>query len=1065
MHPLSAMLQLHQSNRLESLVNELLTVLDTPLPDPFQPETIVVQNPGMARWLSLQIAEKKNIAANFDYPLPASFIHRVFASQLNHVEEDTLFERGVLTWRIYQMLPGLIGQYRVKKLLAYLQDANDLRKRLVLSREIASVFDQYLVYRPDLLLHWEQGQDKHWQAELWRALTRKSSHHRGTLLQQFRKLTATHGLNRKHLPERLCIFGINSLAPVYLEVMHHLAGYIPVHVFHLSPCREFWEDLVSKKELWKKQARTLRERDNSSNEFLEIGNPLLASFGATGRDFFEQLMQCDAVQNDAYEKPKRACLLASIQKEILDLTDATLRPEKQLPTSQDLSIQFHICHSVQREVQVLHDRLLDLFAARPDLLPGDILAMAPNIAHYTSAVKGTFGAVDPSLTIPFSIADQNQLTDRPVIRDFMALLNLMTGRMSGPEIFVFLQSETVARSFGFSANGLLRIHKWLQESNIRWGLDHDHQKEFVPSADGRHSWRFGLDRLLLGSIMGHDTELFDSISPCIPAGLNEKELGALAAFHERLRKTHAITEKLHTPTDWATHLERMLVDFFSSNNEDDLEEILKLRGHIQDFLQSCTAAGMDEKIDFAVILEHFTRVCDTPSPSQPFLNGRVTFCNMVPMRTIPFKVICLLGMNDDSYPRRQHPPEFDLMAASPRLGDRNRRDDDKYLFLEALLAAREVLYISWHGRDRNSNKERPASIVVAELQDYIEKRYAVAGASALQTTEHPLQPFSKRCFDGTTGRASYNIHWLPDPNACAVTSFLDTPLPEKKPLGREIELSDLVNFWNNPTRFFLHHSLGVWTDHVEENLQTEEPFVLDALEIHQLKTLHIAGMQAGEMNTQLYKRYMAKGFLPRAGFGEFYEKNLDEACSVLAVNLAPFLDSPCQDIELEVEVGNYRVLGRLQNLFKNGIVTYRPAKLKARDRFNLWILHLLLNIAQPSDCALQSHHIAQDCRFSLPPLQTACQELQTLLEYYSEGQRRPLHFFPDTSYAWAEAEPEQKLAKALAAWNGNWIYPGEKERDSAVTLVFKYTEPFDQDFAKLAGLWDTPLSLADEEPY
>ncbi|MCI5221444.1 MAG: exodeoxyribonuclease V subunit gamma, partial [Candidatus Electrothrix sp. AR4] len=416
---------LYQSNRLENLFSALCATLAEPIANPLAPEVIVVQNPGMSRWLSQQIALRTGISAHLSFPLPATFVWNIFEQTLGILPDLSQFDRNVLLWRIQQELTLLLTDPSMREINAYLQDDFVGSKKFQLAEKITDIFDQYLVYRSEMLLEWEKGEvaegkggENLWQAKLWQQLTNKNKNHRAALMRQFIQIARAGMLRADTLPQRVSIFGINSLAPAYLEVIDQISRHIDIHIFHLSPCRQAWDDILPERLLAIKRQSWRDQGIDDVSEYFTAGNPLLASMGTVGQEFFSQLMQLNPIDTDLYEEPvasRPLSTLGAIQWDILDLRDRSYLGDQENCSQQqntqilfgDNSIRFHCCHSSMREIQVLHDRLLDLFTADPELNPTDILVMAPDISLYAPAVGGVFGSAPTDLRIPWSIADRS----------------------------------------------------------------------------------------------------------------------------------------------------------------------------------------------------------------------------------------------------------------------------------------------------------------------------------------------------------------------------------------------------------------------------------------------------------------------------------------------------------------------------------------------------------------------------------------------------------------------------------------------------------------------------------
>ncbi len=1049
---------LYQSNRLENLFAHWRAVVARPLADPLAPEIVVVHNQGMAQWLARQTALAEGIAANLHFPLPGRFFWDLLHQLTDSPHQEDLFERPILLWRISRLLPRFLDTPAFTELDTYLRDDDDGRKRHQLASRIADLFDQYMVYRPDLLARWLRPiLNEGWQATLWRALTESGAPIRAQLAERFRDLLG--GDDALDLPHRIHFFGVNALAPAYVDILFRLSGHSEIHLFHLSPCRQYWSELVSARRL-----AGLRLRQNPPEppwpDYYDQGHPLLASLGRTGQDFSRQLLDGDPVTVDLHQDSNRPGVLAALQNDILDLHDRGASDQAPFPLDgEDRSIQFHICFSRLREIQVLQDRLLDLFQSLPDLTPADILVTAPDIQHYAAAIAGVFGETAPGRRIPWSIADQSARQELPAVRCFLDLIALLGGRFTAPEVLALCEHDVLLARFGLEPACLTRLHEWVQEAGIRWGLDQNHREQLEVRADGRHSWRFGLDRLLLGHLMGDCQEPFLGVLPYPNLASGETEtlsafldlIATLARWQGRMRGRRAAT-------DWETLLLSLLNDCFPAEAAE--QGLALLRETVHELAASCSAAGFTEGIPVETIRLHLETALSGREGGQPFLSGRVTFCNMVPMRSVPFRVIWLLGMNDADFPRSQHPPAFDLMARQPRLGDRNRRNDDRYLFLEALLSAREVLAISWVGRSLRDESISPPSTVVCELQDTLNSGWIGPSAKASEhlTTHHPMQPFSRRCFDGTLATASYNPSWLPASTEREPSPFLPAPLPASGEPERRIDIHQLVRFWDNPIRYLLERTLGLHLRDERYGLEASEPFTLGQLERYHLRRDAITSLLAGAEPEQVFAQLSSSGRLPAASFAQVHFDDLAKTAADFATRLHPLLTAAWPPIEVDLSIAGDRLTGRIGNLCQAGRFDWGSSQRRTGQIMALWIQHLLLHLSAPGHLPRRSTLVTKGgskemaaVEFRLGPVADADSQLRALIEGYRQGLTSPLPLFPRTSLAWARATPENAMAAARSAWNGSFSLEGEGQAPE-FRLLFGRTDPFDDSFLAWAGL-------------
>ena len=853
------MLDIHHSNRLEVLMDRLAAVLDRPLSDPFGEEFLVAQNQGMARWLAQQLAVRTGIAANLRFPLPARLVWDLLGCWFADLPAESDWDKERLLWRIFALLPGLAADPAFAEPARYLAGEPRELKTYQLARRISDLFDQYLVYRPDLVLDWEQGRgDDHWQARLWRRLAADiETPHRAVLFARLATALRDGTPPRVPLPERVLVFAPTALPPVYCQVLTGLAGLIPVHLFVLNPCREFWADLADEARVARERLRALLAGAPDGSTLLDLGNPLLASWGHGGMAFQEQLMDMSDDWQDGFvdpdPDPDHGTLLGMVQGDILDLRDRRRTdPAERTPLDPaDDSIQVHACHGRHREVQVLHDRLLRCFETLPDLKAREILCMAPDIDAYAPHIDAVFGAAPPERRIPWSIADRRLGAEQPLLAAITGLLGLPAARLGAAEVIDWLEVPAIARRFGLSAADGERIRTWVTETGIRWGLDGAMRADLDLPGEDANSWAFGLRRLFLGLALPPGDRLCEGVLPYPDLeGPETEALGGLADFIDTLGRWRRELARRRTLPEWCAALARMLGDLCDPDEEEE-ERLLPLRTALEALARNAEAAGHKVPVGLDILRAEVGQVLESADPAPRFLTGRVTFCNMVPMRSIPARVLCLLGMNATEFPRDQLPLSFDLMAAAPRRGDRARREDDRHLFLEAVLSARDRLYLSYQGNDQHDNAVRVPSVLVEELLDYCRRSFRDAdGAGPLDRLliRHPLQPFSRRLFDGSDPRRfSYRDDWCraaraarePGSDCFAAPGTLASAVPvaaaDATAVSAELDLDDLIRFLQMPPAWYLTRTLGLRPLAEDEALAEAEPFCLDSLSAWQLR--------------------------------------------------------------------------------------------------------------------------------------------------------------------------------------------------------------------------------------
>lgn len=1095
-------MRLFTSNRLEALLDALAGVLrQAPLP-PLQAEIIVVQSRGMERWLSLQLAERLGVWANAAFPFPGKLAWQMFRQALpGQVPDTSAYDAAVLAWVLLRLLPQQLDDPAFTELAHYLAEDDNPLKRWQLARRIGQLFDQYVIYRPDWILNWDAGEEEHWQAKLWRALredyrqrgeaepAQPPQSHRADVLRRFLMALEAADFDAGRLPRRINVFGISALPPFYIQVLAALGRHTEVNLFIMNPCAEYWGDIVSDTELSRLLTRRPDDGLGADELYYQRGNSLLAGMGKLGRDFLDLLSEAEAeTYLEGFVEPEADTLLHCLQNDVLHLQETGQQEDVPPHVWQALddSLQIHSCHSPLREVEVLHDRLLALLQRYPQLQAHDVLVMAPDIEQYAPFIQAVFATTPRAgQRIPFSIADRSLHHDSQLIDSFLGLLDLAQARMGLSEVLDVLETEPVQRRFRLSLNDLEQIQYWLTRAGVRWGIDAHSRDELELPAFAENSWHFGLERLLLGYALPDESALFQGVLPLDQLEGSQAEIfGRLLDFTGKL---FALREQLRgeqPPAAWQALLNQIVDDFFELEREQQ-PELLQLRQTLARLSTESVAADFAAPLPLAVIRHWLEQALAQEDSPLGFISGQVTFCSMLPMRSIPFQVICLLGMNDSAYPRSHRPPGFDLMSQQPRRGDRSRRNDDRYLFLESLLSARQHFYLSYVGQSIQDNSALPPSVLVTELLDYVAA--ACVGPDgergedllARLHVRHPLQAFSPRYFQPEPNQAatppvnalfSYAQEYSQAGRILAAepqpqTPFLSQPLPEPGEEWQNLDLEQLIRFFRNPAAFWLEARLGLRLERLYSDIEDEEPLDLQGLARYQVEAHLLERGLAGEDWESAYPLLRAAGALPPQQLGQVLYTQTSNALQPFVKELGEVLDTQrLEPLSARLELDGVSLHGQLPRLWPAAQIDYRFAALKAKDRLSLWLRHLFLNALEPpADYPRESWFIAKDGRLSLtPPGAESRKYLSDLIAIFQTGLRRPLPFFPTSAWVYVEAldkgkASEEALRMANKSWLGSDFHAGEKPADPALSLCFRAQDRLDAEFAELATRIMQPL--------
>ena len=1058
-------MHVHRSNRVEHLVRALAELVRRPAGSPTEPETIVVQGPGMERWLSQSLAHRLGIWANPDFPFPRALVERAFDAVLGEAEGPPL-DAESLTWSVAAALPQLLDRPVFEPLRTYLRDDPGGARLLALSRRIADVFDQYTVYRPRMVQTWEKGEGDDFQAVLFRETVGRSPRpHAARRAEAFRRALGQAGGPIDGLPRRISLFGLTTLPPLYLGALAELSRRVEVHLFLLSPSQEWWAHIRSRRE----QIRALLRQDGdeaptADGLLLEEGHPLLASMGRLGRDFQLVLEEADdyAEEEDLYEDPGTGSMLATLQSHVLHLRHPGVDPA--VPplhrAKEDRSIELHSCHGPMRELEVLHDRLVALFDDNEHLRPRDVVVMAPDIDAYAPVIDAVFGGDGRGRPrIPYSIADRGVRSEHEVVDALLRVLAALDGRFTATELLDLLSAEPVRARFGIQAADLDALRALVEETGIRWGIDASHRAELGQPADGQNTWRFGLNRLLLGYAMpGRSERLFGGTLPFDDVEGDTAALaGRLADFCETLFAFRSRVAAL-SPVPVLCEVTGELLDALIADTPTTAHQHRLVRRALGALAERATGAGFEAPLDLATFRRQLELCLSTRGPARGFLARGITFCQLVPMRSVPFAVVCLVGMNDGAFPRQQGSVSFDLIAkGAPRPGDRSRRNEDRHLFLEALLSARERLLITYVGQSIRDGATLPPSVLVGDLLDAISETFE----DPPLRIDHPLQPFSPRYFGGGDdpalfsyaraycdgARALLGSRRQPDP-------FLTHALPLDETEHGTLSLDALERFFREPIKRLLQGRLGLFLEDQVEALTDREPVFLEGLDRWRLGSdLLERALSGADPSTEL-SLVRASGILPPGVPGACtYAEVHPEAQSIAAASEGLFAGGRLPPLEVDVTIADTRLTGALRRVYPGGQVHTQYSRLGGRAELALWIRHLLLNLCggagAPRETFLMSRPSkgrgAAVVRFR--PVDDAESLLGELIALYRRGQGAPLLLFENASRAWAEAiaagKPlEQAATSAHKAYGGDF---GD-DKDPYVRQVMGDRDPTATDF-------------------
>lgn len=1043
-------LHVHRGNRAEHLVDALYEVVRPPLSSPFQKELIVVQGQGMAIWLNMQLSRRAGVWANTDYLYPKHFIERIFEIVLEGktqvVSARERYSPESLLWTIAARLPALLEDPAFESLLGYVGQPTDENRLFLLSAKIADTFDEYLTFRPELVRLWGKS-DEHfeepqldlfqqshssdpaiWQRKLWRDVESVLGSRHASGSERRYHTALTRRKNIPGLPERVCLFGLSTLPPMYIRALAALSRHVPVHLFLHSPTREYFGDILLD--------RAPRALTNDGNRLIRSLAPLVAEFNQVVTETCESL-GVQEVEHTHYVEPESASLLHHVQRDLLAFNE-TKAPDLRA----DGSIVVHSCHSPIREVEVLHDQILHLVHVE-GIRPDDILVLLPDVEAYAPLLDAVFRRDDERF-LPYRIADRQADAESAVVKSFLRVLDLVSERITSAQVMDLLSLPPVRTRFDLESLDLPVITEWLVQSHVTWGMNATHRMQEVGHAISETTWRAGLDRLLLGYTV--DTAGEKLVCGIYPyehiEGKTAQLLGNFVRFTTVLFRHLEELAAERLPQAWQRSLTQLLDELILVSRDEYWQKHWILEA-LESLATLSQQAGYTQAVSIQVVRRLLNNRLEQQGAARGFLAGGITMSALIPMRSVPFQVVCIVGMNDDAFPRDAHRTDFNLLEHGDdkrRFGDPNRRLDDRYLFLEALASARSRFVVTYVGQSVRDNSARSPSVVVSELLDAIEGCAQDPKQFIGLVIQHPLQPFSPRYFNGSDARLhSYAEEFIPElgePESAA-DAFLETPLKPEPPPD-VLPIAELVSFFRSPTRYLLERRLKVRFQEQLVTLQEHDVTDLGPLESYQVGAPLLSQVRRGLSVQESLALARARGALPPGQLGRYEFQQLEYTALSLA-EMAEELGSngTPRNHHVSLECGGYRIEGVIPDLYPSGRVHLQFGRINGRVMLRMWLEHLLVAATCEANSGAQNTWVLgregkgeEAGLFQFLPVEQPLPLLVPLLELYKLGCTLPVPLFPDISYEFAAAKEPRATSRFSEAWKELLT------REAAVARVF-----------------------------
>lgn len=1102
----------YRASRLEALLPPLLRLMDAAPPaHTLQPVDVIAAHPGIRQWLARAIARERGaggIAANLQIELPSAWLDRL-ARQL--LDETTValrpYRREALRWRIHEVLPS-IDDTAVQ---GYLRGVDAPRRRFQLADRIAAIYTRYLVYRPDWLQAWTAGRDDvpapTFLAPLWRHVRQGIAlPHRGERLGLLIRSLATAPADA--LPdEPLHVFGLSHLAPTEFAALRAVARRRPVVLYVPDPCREYWAGLRPERDYLKELAQCEAFSGEAEQQFLSLGHPLLASWGRLGQHFVIALAGADDVTVDIRHSEDEGpaaggARLARLQDSIRQLEPQLVSPAAAgQEAADDRSLRVHACHTRLRELEVLRDVLLREREADPSLKPSDIVVMAPDIQAYVALLPAVFGEAGRAHgALPYHLADVPVMQSHPLLLAFANLLDVPSSRLTATQVIDLLGVAEIARALGLDSAGVELLSGWIARSRVAWALDPEFRARLGVPPIAEHTFAWGMDRLIAGYLLGSDGD-GETVALTLPDGdiivpvegvhgVRADVLGALDRLLQVLAHLCRDATQRRSLRGWSRRCETLVdqlfrVEFGDAAASDALAELRRLIRRLE---SDAGDAGLDVEVEYGVVRDVLRERLLALSERQRFLVGGMTVCGMVPQRAIPFRVVAVLGLNDGEFPRAGSDAGLDLMATHRRLGDRDVRSDDRYLFLETVMAARDVLHLSYIGEGVRDGKPRNPAAPLAELLALLDDTHGLRGLAEQDAprpwlVRHPLQPFDARYFDASDPRLfSYraDLVALLRVSGSPAPAFLDGVAAAPEVLPEALSLAQVMDYFRRPAQHLLRQH-GLRLDALEpDRIADSEPLDARFARLDRVaQRLFLDAIARGDaaLPSRPPDWLRHGGLWPpvRAGEQAWTEQRsaVGEWLAEAAAGELGVADTPPRRLPLAIDLafGTGRLLGELTRAYRTTAADWildlplrDEATLDFGQRIGLFLEWALLQLASPPGrrvrVLLPGTGEKRPWQRSLEAWNDRLQDadagggahasvLRTeltgrvdgLLAIYASAQRRPLWYFPKTS--WVAADPGASDTKILHCWIGSDHAPGEVARAPGYERLFASGSAFE----------------------
>ena len=1110
----------HVAPHPDPLVSLLCAQLATPLDGPFAREVVAVPTRGIERWLTQRIASDlavlgagDGICANVDFPSPHRLVRDVLLTVPELAESVTAWQDPGLSAHVISSIDANVGEPWMRLLDRYLATGDPHRsspRRLSAAKKISRLYSSYARQRPDMIRAWAAGEDlgsdgellpagDRWQPMLWRSLRQRLDVPALPELMPAALDPLRAGVVDLDLPERFAVYGLSAIDPMNLQVLRVVAEHRDVHLYVLHPSPALWEIAAQASGAGSGNNLLDARADDDSEEMAT--HPLLKVWGRDSRELQLVLAGGGLGGLPEDDMPETGgSLLNRLHTDIRANRAIELQPDlaAAVESGADRSVQIHVCHGARRQAEVMRDAVLHVLGADHTLEPRDVVIMTPDLETFAPLLEAAFPSTEARMAdglpdLRLRIADRSPSATNPLVRFTANLLSIADGRLEAGVVRELVARPLVQCRFGLETDTTSELIGLIDDAAIAWGLDGAERESWGAGINDERTWRRGLNRILSGVFYADDqVRVVETTAPMEGIEGDDAAIaGTLANILDRLAAARVLLDDERPMSEWAQVISSS-VQLLAAPAWGDEWQLDQLERLLADTFMVPESAA--DQVDPVITLAEARSVVsswidDRPSPLH-FRTGDVTVCTLAPMRSVPYRVVCLLGMDEARFPRAGRSDGDDLVLRHEIVGDPSRSTEDRQLLLDAVMAAGQTLIVTYSGRDEMTNAELPPCVPIAELSDALTEMVGNEARKKLTTT-HPLQAFSEAnftadqlgvvgpwAFDAVQLGAARAVQARADNASTASQQWTDWERPER------VRLEDLVAFLEHPCKRFLKERLGFTVPKPGERADDTLPADLNALHKWSVQDRLLAGLVEGHDLDALAERERASDALPPGDLGRADLAAALDAIdtlwsAALEVGYDPGADRPISGV-VAAEGGSLEGTV-VADPDQGQIVTVTPSRLGAKHRLRAFAQLAFLSALDPSTPwkavligkrASGDKHVAVTLGpIGMDPTDRkwiADAVITDLVDLYDSGMRVPLPLPCGTAFAWQEGLATSEAAafgKAATKWETDRFAPEAADRAHQLLLPHAPTLDtlLDVGFREFAArLWDPILAVCEE---